>query len=179
MSDDENETRNTTWAARLCTFIRARYLENGLIGEFEVGRTIGISTKALLVEISAGCDDSPEDIEDSQAGPAATALVRSTLASMMRASLSLPPYIDIVRKFSVSINPLGFNVGIGANVLLRATVVSLAAAEQRRLASLPPTAPPSSSATDADAAEPPKPPAWKPGHFIKKAMGTGDKPCSS
>ena len=179
MSDDSDaeEDKHTTFAVRLCTFIRARYLERGIVGEFQVGRTLGASTKALLVVVSAN-EGTPEDIADAQVGPAAAALVRSTITSMLRSALSLPVWCDVVREIGVSLTPLGFNIGVGVNVHLRATASSLAAAEVRRLAALP-TAPDGSFSIPAEAAETSVPPptpsaAWKPGHFIKKAMGGGD-----
>ena len=172
-AEDEEET-HTQYKSRLCTYIRARYLEHGLEGEFQVGRTIGMSTKALLVVVSGSDGDgSSENIPEAQVGRAAAALVLSTIASMMKAGPTLPRWCEVVRIFSVSICPLGFNVGVGVNVHLRATASSLAAAERRRLEALPPPAAPASGVVGEDASDasaPPSAPAWRPGHYVKKAL---------
>ena len=98
----EENTKAEQYVVRVARFIRNRYIQHGLAGEFTVGRTLGVSTKALLVkvresDIADGVDDDetvddvggdigPSKKEQQSAGRALTALVSSSLAEMMRKS---------------------------------------------------------------------------------------------
>ena len=194
----EENTKAEQYVVRVARFIRNRYIQHGLAGEFTVGRTLGVSTKALLVKVresdiadgvdddeavdDAGGDIGPSKKEQQSAGRALTALVSSSLAEMMRNALETPPWADLVRTFSLAVNPFGFKIGVGVEIMLRANQHTLAAAERRRLAALPAPTPPTAGAAGGAAAsagggEEEKPAAsagWRPGSLLKKLSGNPD-----